>query len=62
MQGAIMDAAAADIALEGDEALVIGTHLVPADEQAASRVESRLVVIPSPSTLTALLERLEKPN
>jgi chemotaxis protein CheC len=60
MQGAIMDAAAADIALEGDEALVIGTHLAPADEQAASRVESRLVVIPSPSTLTILLERLGK--
>jgi chemotaxis protein CheC len=60
MRGAIMDAAAADIALEGDEAFVIGTNLAPAPDDLGERVEARLVVIPAPSTLPRLLERLGK--
>jgi chemotaxis protein CheC len=58
MRGAIMDAAAADIALEGDEAFVIGTQLTPAQDEFGERVDARLVVIPAPSTHARLLECL----
>ena len=61
MRGAIMDVAIADIAQLGDEALLIKTQLGPpsADAGDSATVNVRLLVIPTPDTLTALLERLE---
>jgi hypothetical protein len=55
-----MDVALADIAQVGDDALLITTQL---GAQAAhvvdgELVELRLLVIPTPDTLAALLERL----
>jgi chemotaxis protein CheC len=60
MRGAIMDVAIADIAQLGDEALLIKTQLGPtsADSGQGPLVNVRLLVIPTPDTLTALLERL----
>jgi chemotaxis protein CheC len=61
MRGAIMDVAIADIAQHGDEALLIKTQLAPADVDAADAgvVNARLLAIPTPETLTLILERLE---
>jgi chemotaxis protein CheC len=60
MRGAIMDIAIADIAQVGDEALLITTQLGTdsADGGAGDLVNLRLLVIPTPDTLTALLDRL----
>jgi chemotaxis protein CheC len=60
MRGAIMDIAIADIAQIGDEALLITTQLETesADAGTGELVNLRLLVIPTPDTLTVLLERL----
>jgi chemotaxis protein CheC len=60
MRGAIMDIAIADIAQVGDEALLITTQLGTESALAGSGdlVNVRLLVIPTPDTLTALLNRL----
>jgi chemotaxis protein CheC len=60
MRGAIMDIAIADIAQVGDEALLITTQLgtEAADGGAGDLVNLRLLVIPTPDTLTALLDSL----
>jgi chemotaxis protein CheC len=58
MRGAIMDIAIADIAHTGDEALLIRTHLGRGDEAAAAAVNARLLVIPTPETMDAIVERL----
>jgi chemotaxis protein CheC len=60
MRGAIMDVAIADIAQEGDAALLITTQLGDQTAHAVEGelVELRLLVIPTPDTLAALLERL----
>jgi chemotaxis protein CheC len=62
MRGAIMDVAIADIAQHGDEALLIKTQLAPADAVAgaAGIVNARLLAIPTPETLEAILCRLER--
>jgi chemotaxis protein CheC len=54
MCGAIVDAVVAEIALLGDEALVIGTRF---SLSGADLLDARLVVVPTPETLDALLER-----
>jgi chemotaxis protein CheC len=63
MRGAIMDVAIADIAQRGDEALLIKTQLGPADavDRVAGLVNARLLAIPTPETLDAILERLGRP-
>jgi chemotaxis protein CheY-P-specific phosphatase CheC len=58
MRGAIMDIAIAEIAQSGDEALVVKTHLGAAEELSAARVNARLLAIPTPETLNAILEHL----
>jgi chemotaxis protein CheC len=59
MRGAILDVAIADIAQNGDEALLIRTTLGRADgSTGAEGVNARLLVIPTPETLDAILERL----
>jgi chemotaxis protein CheC len=61
MRGAIMDVAIADIALRGDEALLIKTQLGPADaidETQIGLVNARLLAIPTPETLEAILHGL----
>lgn len=62
MRGAIMDVAIADIAQHGDEALLIKTQLAPMDapEAGAGVVNARLLAIPTPETLEAILDRLER--
>jgi chemotaxis protein CheC len=64
MRGAIMDVAIADIAQHGDEALLIKTQLGPADAlergAGAGVVSARLLAIPSPETLDAVLARLDR--
>ncbi len=62
MRGAIMDVAVADIALLGDEALLIETAFVPAAAPASGStvVDARLLAIPTPDTLDCLLERLRR--
>jgi chemotaxis protein CheC len=63
MRGAIMDVAIADIAQHGDEALLIKTQLAPADAPehgAAGVVNARLLAIPTPETLDAILQRLDR--
>jgi chemotaxis protein CheC len=59
MRGAIVDAIVADIALAGDEALVIGAQfsLIDAGSQLSQTLDVRFLVIPSPETLEALLTR-----
>ena len=61
MRGAIMDVAIADIAQHGDEALLIKTQLAPMEAAAAGAgvVNARLLAIPAPETLEAILDRLE---
>jgi chemotaxis protein CheC len=58
MRGAIMDIGIAEIAQTGDEALLIKTHLGRADAASRSGVNARLLAIPTPETLGAILERL----
>jgi chemotaxis protein CheC len=59
MRGAIMDVAIADIAQTGDEALLIKTHLAPAEgDEDAALVNARLLAIPTPETLQTVLARL----
>jgi chemotaxis protein CheC len=60
MRGAIMDIAIADIAQVGDEALLITTQLGTESAHAGQGelVNLRLLVIPTPDTLAALLERM----
>ncbi len=60
MRGAIMDVAVADVALLGDEALLIETEVLPAAARASGSpgVDARLLAIPTPDTLASLLERL----
>ncbi|HYY88745.1 MAG TPA: chemotaxis protein CheX [Chloroflexota bacterium] len=62
MRGAIMDVAIADIAQHGDEALLIKTQLAPADVIAADStlVNARLLAIPTPDTLGAIMGGLKK--
>jgi chemotaxis protein CheC len=55
MRGAIMDVAIADIAQTGDEALLIKTHL---GQAGGGHVNARLLAIPTPETLDAILDRL----
>jgi len=59
MRGAIVDAIVADVALLGDEALVIGTrfHLLSETGGEAETLDVRFLVIPSPETLEQLLSR-----
>jgi chemotaxis protein CheC len=54
MRGAIVDAVVAEIALLGDEALVIGTRFALSE---LDSLDVRFLVVPSPDTLDALLER-----
>jgi chemotaxis protein CheC len=56
MRGAIVDAVVAEIALLGDEALVIGTRFALPDDDAQA-LDVRFLVVPSPETLDLLLER-----
>jgi hypothetical protein len=60
MRGAILDVAIADIAELGDDALLITTQLGPESALVGSDglVDLRLLVIPTPDTLTAVLDRL----
>ena len=58
MRGAILDVAVADIAQNGDEALLIKTHLGRADDVSDGTVNARLLAIPTPETLDLILERL----
>jgi chemotaxis protein CheC len=60
MRGAILDVAIDDIAQLGDEAMLITTRLGPESALvgADGLVNLRLLVIPTPDTLTVLLERL----
>jgi chemotaxis protein CheC len=60
MRGAILDVAIADIAQLGDDAMLITTQLGPESGLMGNDglVNLRLLVIPTPDTLTALLERL----
>jgi chemotaxis protein CheC len=59
MRGAILDVAIADLAQNGDEALLIRTHLGRADDSTGGTgVNARLLVIPTPETLDSILERL----
>jgi chemotaxis protein CheC len=62
MLGAIVDSTIADIALLSDEAVVIGTQLATSPPEAGcpSSTEARLLVIPAPGTLDALLDRLSR--
>jgi chemotaxis protein CheC len=59
MRGAIVDAIVADVALLGDEALVIGTRfeLVSETGGTSEALDVRFLVIPSPETLEELLSR-----
>jgi chemotaxis protein CheC len=59
MRGAIVDAIVADIALLGDEALVIGArfHLVDDASQSEQALDVRFLVVPSPETLDEVLSR-----
>jgi chemotaxis protein CheC len=57
MRGAIVDAIVADVALLGDEALVIGTRFNLVTEGESQALDVRFLVIPSPETLEALLTR-----
>jgi chemotaxis protein CheC len=57
MRGAIMDIAIADIAQTGDDALLIKTHLGRADS-ATGNVNARLLAIPTPETMSAILSQL----
>jgi chemotaxis protein CheC len=57
MRGAIVDAIVADVALLGDEALVIGTRFELPSAGPAEALDVRLLVIPAPETLEALLSR-----
>jgi chemotaxis protein CheC len=60
MRGAIMDIALAEIAQLGDEALLIKTQLGRPEEGPGlvDLANFRMLVIPTPDTLTALLDRL----
>ena len=60
MRGAILDVAIADIAQLGDDALLITTQLGPESALVGSDglVNLRLLVIPTPETLSKLLESL----
>jgi chemotaxis protein CheC len=62
MRGAIMDVAIADIAQHGDEALLLETQLAPmgTHEPDAGVVNARLLAIPTPETLEAILDRLDQ--
>ena len=57
MRGAIVDAIVADVAVLGDEALVIGTRFSLVTERESQALDVRFLVIPSPATLEALLTR-----
>ncbi|MBV8717078.1 MAG: chemotaxis protein CheX [Chloroflexi bacterium] len=57
MRGAIVDAIVADVALLGDEALVIGTRFNLISEGESQALDVRFLVIPSPETLEQLLTR-----
>src|SRR5579859_348276 len=60
MRGAILDVAIADIAQLGDDAMLITTQLGPESALAGADglLQLRLLVIPTPDTLTALLDAL----
>ncbi|HLZ26783.1 MAG TPA: chemotaxis protein CheX [Chloroflexota bacterium] len=60
MRGAILDVAIADIAQLGDDALLITTELGPESALTGrdGLLQLRLLVIPTPDTLTALLDAL----
>ncbi|GAC1313515.1 MAG: chemotaxis protein CheC [Chloroflexota bacterium] len=58
MRGAILDALAADIASAAEEALVISTRFTMGDADATTHsLDARLLVVPTPETLEAFLER-----
>ena len=57
MRGAIVDAIVADVALLGDEALVIGTRFDLVADGQSQALDVRFLVIPSPQTLETLLSR-----
>ena len=58
MRGAILDALAADIASVAEEALVINTRFSMGGSDAAEHnFDARLLVVPTPETLEAFLER-----
>ncbi len=62
MRGAIMDVAVADIAMLGDEALLIETEFLPSSPNTTGSpvVDARLLAIPTPDTLTSILDRLAR--
>jgi len=57
MRGAIVDAIVADVAVLGDEALVIGTRFNLVTEGESQAPDVRFLVIPSQATLETLLTR-----
>jgi chemotaxis protein CheC len=59
MRGAIVDAIVADVALLGDEALLIGTRFNLVSEDSSKVLDVRLLVIPSPESLEQLLTRAD---
>jgi chemotaxis protein CheC len=61
MRGAIVDAIVADVALLGDEALLIGAHFNLVGEEERQVLDVRFLVVPTPETLEALLSRAETP-
>jgi chemotaxis protein CheC len=61
MRGAIVDAIVADVALLGDEALVIGTRFDLIADGEAQALDVRFLVVPSPETLDVLLSRADAP-
>ncbi|HEY3062907.1 MAG TPA: hypothetical protein VGL99_28370 [Chloroflexota bacterium] len=59
MRGAILDVVVAEIAQSGDEALLIKTQMRRTDDTTSNgSVNARLLAIPTPETLNAILERL----
>ncbi len=54
MRGAIVDAIVAEVALMGDEALIIGTSFGLASDE---DLDAHLLVVPTPETLASLLAR-----
>jgi chemotaxis protein CheC len=59
MRGAIVDAIVADVALLGDEALLIGTRFNLISDDSSKVLDVRLLVIPSPESLEQLLSRAD---
>jgi chemotaxis protein CheC len=61
MRGAIVDGIVADVALTGEEALVIETHFSVCTDEETRTLDARFLVIPTPETLDQLLMRAYAP-